>query len=426
MSGLKASAEDRAILRALFDRAVEAAMPGPALAAALPPRPATGRVAVASIGKAAAAMAAALEDAWGPCEGIALTRYGHAAPTRGIEVIEAAHPVPDAAGAAAAARILALAEGLGEGDTLVCLISGGASALLSAPRAPVRAEDKIALTRALLAFGATISEMNAVRRHLSAVKGGWLAAAAYPARCLTFAISDVPGDAPETIGSGPTAPDPTTLAEARAALARRGVTPPPAIAAALSDPDFETPFPGDPRLSRAEFHLIAAPQASLLAAAAAAPLPCHLLGDAIEGEAREAGLVFAGIARAVREGRSAFAAPCILLSGGETTVTLPPAATGRGGRNVEFLMGFARGIEGIPGIAALACDTDGIDGAAEVAGALADGGTAARARAGGLTLDQAMEARDGHGLFAALGDQVVTGPTQTNVNDFRAILIRPS
>lgn len=415
---------DKDLLRHLFDVAVAAAKPDAVLAGYLPPRPTTGRVKVAAVGKAAAAMAAALEQAWGPCEGIALTRYGHAVPTQTIEVIEAAHPVPDAAGAAGAARILDMARDLDEGDTFVVLMSGGASALLSMGLPGITPEVKADVTRALLASGATISEMNTVRRHISAIKGGRLAAAAYPAHCLTFAISDVPGDLPEIIGSGPTVADPTTQAQAAAVLAAYGVDVPPPVAAILTDPTYESPKPSDPALSRTSYQLIATPQMALEAAVAAAPLPCHLMGDAIEGEAREVGQAFAGLALAVAEGKSAFTAPCILLSGGETTVTLPQGATGRGGRNVDFLMGFVRGLGAQPGITVLAGDTDGVDGAAEVAGAVADGSTPARARAAGYPLDTAMAAYDGHGFFAALGDQVIPGPTNTNVNDFRAILIR--
>ncbi|MEI4470107.1 glycerate kinase type-2 family protein [Frigidibacter sp. MR17.24] len=424
-------ASDRALLRALFDAAVAAAQPARALPPALPPRPDTGRVVVVGAGKAAAAMAAALEQAWGPCEGLVVTRYGQSVPCDGIRVPcdgirvrEAAHPVPDAAGTAAAAEMLALAQGLGAGDTMVALISGGASSLLSLPVPGVTAAEKAALTQALLASGAPIEAMNCVRRHVSAIKGGRLAAAAHPARVVTLLISDVPGDDPAAIGSGPTVGDPTTLAEARAILARHGIDPPPGIAAALADPANETPPPGAPRLAATETRIVASPQRSLLAAAAVATVPCHLLGDAIEGEAREVGRAFGGLARAAACGHSGFAAPCILLSGGETTVTLRPGAEGRGGRNVEFLMGLAEAIGGIEGITALAADTDGVDGAAEVAGAFVDGGTAARARAAGLPLPEAMRAHDGHGLFKRLGDQLVTGPTGTNVNDFRAILIR--
>ncbi|MCD2178592.1 glycerate kinase type-2 family protein [Rhizobium sp. C1] len=423
--------DPKTLLSGMFEAAIDAARPALVLPPVLPPRPASGRVVVIAAGKAAAAMAAAVETAWGGCEGLALTRYGHAVPTQTIEVVEAAHPVPDAAGQGAAQRILALAESLGAGDTLVFLISGGASALLSAPLAAITLAEKAALTRALLASGATIGEMNSVRRHLSAAKGGRLAAAAYPARCLTYAISDVPGDRPEVIGSGPTVADPTTQADALAVLKKYRIEAPPSIAAVLSDPAFETPKPGDPRFAGNCYELIATPQSMLSAAKAVAPLPCHLLGDAIEGEAREVGRVFAGLARAVREGKSAFTAPCILLSGGETTVTLPQRAveqamepaTGKGGRNVEFLMGFASEIAGLKGVSALAGDTDGIDGAAPVAGAYVDGTTADRARASGYTLSAAMAAYDGHGLFERLGDQIVTGPTHTNVNDFRAILI---
>lgn len=420
--------DTKALLRSMFETAINAARPGIVLPPALPPRPPTGRVVVIAVGKAAAAMAAAVEMVWGPCEGLALTRYGHGVPTQSIEVVEAAHPVPDKAGQDAARRILALAESLGAGDTLLFLISGGASALLSAPLSTITLDEKAALTHALLASGATITEMNSVRRHLSSVKGGRLAAAAHPARCLSFAISDVPGDRPEVIGSGPSVPDPTTQADARAVLAKYDIPAPPSITSVLADPFFETPKHDDPRLAHGQFKLIATPQMMLAAAQAAAPLPCHLLGDAIEGEAREVGRAFGGLARAVKEGKSAFMAPCILLSGGETTVTLPPRAdgktVGRGGRNVEFLMGLAGEIAGVEGIFALAGDTDGIDGAADVAGAYADWTTLERARTAGYPLGAAMAAYDGHGLFERLDDRIVTGPTHTNVNDFRAILIQ--
>ncbi|MGB0659755.1 MAG: glycerate kinase type-2 family protein [Mangrovicoccus sp.] len=415
---------DPQILRQLFDVAVKSALPRNVLPQVLPPKPSTGRLAVVAIGKAAAAMAAALEDHWGPADGIALTRYGHVVPVSGMEVIEAAHPVPDEAGQAAAQRILDLAQTLGEGDQLVVLLSGGASSLMTLGLGQISLAEKVALTKELLASGADITEMNTVRRHLSAIKGGRLAKAAWPARCVTYAISDVPGDIPTAIGSGPTVGDPTTQAQAREVLARYGITPTQEIARVLNDPINESPFEDDPHLCRAEYHLIASPQMMLEAVQAAAPLPCHMLGDAIEGEARQLGRAMAGMAKAIAEGKSSFKAPCLLISGGETTVTLPKGCSGRGGRNVEFLMGFAAGIAGCAQISALACDTDGVDGAAEVAGAVVDGCSAEKAEVSGYPLGKAMSNYDGHGLFERLGDQVITGPTHTNVNDFRAILVR--
>ena len=416
--------EGRKILIHMFEAAIHAARPDVVLPRALPPRPTQGRVVVVAAGKAAASMAAAVEAAWGPCEGIALTRYGHAVPTRTIQVVEAAHPIPDAAGQLAARNILSVAESLIKGDTLVFLLSGGASALLSMGLGAITPSEKASITRALLASGATISEMNTVRRHISAMKGGRLAAAAFPARCLTYAISDVPGDLAEVIGSGPTVPDPTTQLDAKNVLRRYGIDTPSSVKTVLDNPSHETLKPNDPRLARSNFQLVATPQLMLSAAKAVAPLPCHLLGDAIEGEAREVGRVFGGLAKAVVEGKSVFTAPCILLSGGETTVTLHEKASGRGGRNVEFLMGLAQEIAGVEGISAVAGDTDGIDGAADVAGAYVDWTTSMRAREAGYPLVSAMAAYDGHGLFEVLSDQVVTGPTHTNVNDFRAILIR--
>ena len=401
-----------ALLRRMFDAAVAAALPSRVLAGHLPERPA-GRVVVVGAGKASAAMGAALEAAWGPCEGLIVTRYGHAVPCEGIEIVEAAHPVPDAAGEEAARRILALARGLGEGDLMVALISGGGSSLLSLGADGVSLADKQALNRVLLGSGASIDEMNCVRKHVSAVKGGRLAAAAWPARVLTLAISDVPGDDPSHIASGPTVPDATTLAEARAIVARYGMLLPDSVTAALADPANETPK----ALDRADLRIIAAPMASLRAARAVCDLPCLILGDAIEGEAREVGRAMAGMALSVRQHDLPLAPPCVLLSGGETTVTLPPGASGRGGRNVEFLMGLLDALDGAPGIHAIACDTDGVDGAAEVAGAIIGPGTDRS------DLARALAERDGHGLFERLGAQVVTGPTLTNVSDFRAILI---
>jgi glycerate 2-kinase len=418
--------EPRRFLRALFDAAVAAADPAVVLPAHLPAPP-RGRTVVVGAGKASAAMGLALERHWpGELSGLIVTRYGHGAPCERIEVVEAAHPVPDEAGRAAAARILGLMRGLGEDDLVLALISGGGSALLTLPPDGLSLGDKQGINRALLRSGASIDEMNCVRKHLSSIKGGRLAAAAFPARTVSLLISDVPGDDPAVIASGPTVPDPTTAAEAAAILARYGIELPDGVRRHLASPAAETPKPGDPRLARAEVRLIAAPQLSLEAAARRARdegVTPVLLGDALEGEAREVGKVMAGIARsAARHGRPA-AAPAVLLSGGETTVTV--RGEGRGGRNVEFLLGLAVALDGEPRVWAIAGDTDGIDGAEEVAGAIVAPDTLARARAMGLDPRAALAGNDAHGLYEALGDQVITGPTLTNVNDFRAILILP-
>jgi hydroxypyruvate reductase len=418
--------DPRAFLRGLFDVAIAAAAPAETLARFLPPPP-KGRTIVVGAGKAAASMAAALEAAWScPLEGLVVTRYGHRAPTRAIEVVEAAHPTPDAAGAAAAARILERVKGLGADDLVLCLISGGGSALLALPAPGLTLADKQAINRALLRSGAGIAEMNCVRKHLSAIKGGRLALAAAPARVVGLIVSDVPGDDPATIASGPTAPDPTTSADALAILTRYAIDAPARVLAHLESAAAETPKPGDPRFANVSNVIVAAPRLSLTAAAAAArsagvtPLD---LGDAIEGEAREVGKAFAGIAlSAARRGAPA-RGPCVLLSGGETTVTV--RGKGRGGRNSEFLLGLALGLDGAPGIWALAGDTDGVDGSEDNAGAFVAPDTLARAAALGVNPRARLDDNDAYGLFAALGDLVVTGPTLTNVNDFRAILIEP-
>lgn len=413
--------DPRAFLRSLFEQAVAVADPMRSLAAHLPPRPA-GRIVVVGAGKASARMAEAAEAAWGPCEGLVVTRYGHARPCRGVEVVEAAHPVPDAAGEAATERMLSLLRTLGEGDFVLALISGGASALLVAPAPGVTLADKRALNAAMLASGAPISAMNTVRKHLSRVKGGQLAAAAHPARMLALMISDVPGDEPAVIGSGPTVGEPSTPAEALAILDRWRIGAPPGVRAALSRPTGVVP-PGDPRLSRVENRVIAAPAQSLAAAAETARgqgCEVRILGDALEGEAREVAARMAEEAlaaqRTLAAGRS-----LLLLSGGELTVTR--RGNGVGGPNAEFALALALGLDGATGVDAIACDTDGVDGAAEVAGALIGPGTLAQARALGLDPAAALAANDAHGFFGRLGDQVVTGPTLTNVNDFRAILI---
>ena len=415
----------RALLRALFDAAVAAADPRRVLAAHLPPKPA-GRCVVVGGGKSAAVMAAALEDAWPdvPLTGAVVTRYGHAVPTRRIAVIEASHPVPDAAGEAGARRLLDLVRGLRPDDLVLALISGGGSALLALGAPGISLADKQAVNRALLASGATIGEMNTVRKHLSAIKGGRLAAAAAPARVVTLAISDVPGDDPAVIASGPTVPDPTTFADARALVARYGLTLPPQIAARLARAADETPKPGE--LPNVEFRLIATPAMALRAAAAAARqagLAPIILGDALEGESREMGTVLAGIARSVRAHGEPAAAPAVLLSGGESTVTIGNGPGGRGGRNTEFLLGFAVAIGGAPGIWAAAGDTDGIDGTEDAAGAIVAPDTLLRARAHGFDPRAVLDGHDSFTLFQALGDLIVTGPTLTNVNDFRAVLV---
>jgi hydroxypyruvate reductase len=416
----------RAALRDLFDTAVAAADPRTVLAQHLPPKPTAGRCIVVGGGKSAAVMAAALEDAWPdvPLEGTVVTRYGHAVPTRRIEVIEASHPVPDANSERGALRLLERVRGLTSDDLVIALMSGGASALLAAPVAGLTLLDKQAINRALLACGANITEMNTVRKHLSAIKGGRLAAAAAPARVVTLAISDVPGDDPAVIGSGPTVPDATTFADARALIARYGIIPPPAVAARLARDDDETPKPGS--LPRTEFRMIAAPMMALDAMAAKARtlgLTPLILGDALEGEASQMGTVMAGIARSVRAHGQPLQAPAVLLSGGETTVTMTGKATGRGGRNTTFLLGLAIALDGAPGIWATSGDTDGIDGMDEIAGALLTPDTLSRARAKGLDARAMLAGHDSHGFFEAIGDLIVTGPTLTNVNDIRAILI---
>lgn len=419
-------AQARVALRRLFDTAVAAADPRKVLAAQLPPKPTRGRCIVVGGGKSAAMMAAALEDAWPDVklEGTVVTRHGHSVPTRRIEVIEASHPVPDANSERGAYRLLERVQGLGPEDLVIALMSGGASALLAAPAPGLTLADKQAINRALLASGATISEMNIVRKHLSAIKGGRLAAAAAPAQVITLAISDVPGDDPSVIGSGPTVADPSTFADARAIIARYRVTPPAAVMARLRDDVDETPKPGS--LPSEDYRMIATPVMALRAAAEAARemgLTPLILGDALEGEAKEIGILMAGIARSIQSHGYPTRPPALLLSGGETTVTLGGGPTGRGGRNTEFLLGLAVALDGAPGVWAIAGDTDGIDGIEDVAGALLTPDTLARARSRGLDPRTMLAGHDSHTLFGLIGDQIVTGPTLTNVNDFRAILI---
>jgi hydroxypyruvate reductase len=422
-----------ALLRRLFDAALSAADPAQAVPRFLPPRP-KGKTLVVGAGKAAGAMARAVEGHWPTTEdseldGLVVTRYGHAVACQKIEVVEAAHPVPDQAGLDAARRILEKVQGLGPDDLVLCLISGGGSALLSLPAAGITLEEKQAVNKALLRSGAAIDEMNCLRKHLSAIKGGRLAAAAAPAKVVSLLISDVPGDDPAVIASGPTVPDPTSFADALAILDKYGIDAPPSVRAHLEAGAEETPKPGDPRLANCETHLIARPQDSLEAAAALAReegVTPVILGDSIEGEAREVAQVMAGIARQVARFGQPAAAPCVLLSGGETTVTL--RGKGRGGRNAEFLLALTVALEGppgegAPGIYALACDTDGIDGSEDNAGAITGPGCLTRAAAGGLDAKAMLADNDGYGFFSALNDLVMTGPTLTNVNDFRAILV---
>lgn len=414
----------RQILLRMFEAATAAASPDLCLPPFLPERP-RGRLVVVGAGKAAAAMALVVEQhVEGPLEGLVVTRYGHGVPCKSIEVVEAAHPVPDSAGQDAAARILGMVSGLGPEDLVLLLISGGASALLSLPAPGITLEQQREVTSALLKSGASIHEINAVRKHLSAVKGGRLAVAAAPARVLTLAISDVAGDDLSVIGSGPGVPDPSTLEEARRVLAHYRITPPEAVARLLADPANETPKPGDPRLANATAQLVATPREALEAAAMVAVshgwLPL-ILGDTIEGEAREVARAFAGIARSVATHQQPVPAPAVLISGGELTVTM--AGQGRGGPNAEFLLSLAIALDGAAGIHAIACDTDGIDGSEDNAGAIITPDTLARARAKGLDPRARLADNDSYGFFRALGDLVVTGPTHTNVNDFRAILI---
>ena len=411
-------------LRALFDRAVAVADPMRSLARFLPPRP-PGRVVVIGAGKASARMAEAVEAAWGPCEGLVITRYGYGRPCRTVEIVEAAHPVPDQAGVTATARMLDMLGGLGEGDFVLALISGGASALLVAPVAGVTLADKQAVNAALLASGAPIAAMNTVRKHLSRVKGGQLAAAAFPATMLSLLISDVPGDDPAFIGSGPTVGDATTPIEARAVLNRWQIAVPPSVSAALQSHSGVVP-PGDPRLSRVENRIYAAPAQSLAAAAdlaRAAGCAVRIGGDAVEGEAREVAATQATDALHLQAGMHPGDAPILLLSGGELTVTR--RGDGIGGPNAEFCLALAISLTGAPGIHALACDTDGVDGAADVAGAWIGPDSLVRARAMGLDPAAALANNDAHRFFDRIGGQVVTGPTLTNVNDFRAILVHP-
>jgi hydroxypyruvate reductase len=423
-----APGSERAFLRSLFDAALAAADPYRAIAPALP-APVAGRTVVVGAGKASAAMARAFEQSWtGPLEGLVVTRHGHAVPCERIKIIEASHPVPDAAGQAAARRILDLARGLGPDDQLVFLVSGGGSALLALPAPGLTLEDKQAVTRALLRSGATIGEINTVRKHLSAIKGGRLAAAAAPAKLVTIAISDVPGDDPAVIASGPTVPDPSTFADARAVLEKYRIAEPASVITHLAATRDESPKPGDAIFADASYTLIASPAQALAAAADAAQaagVTPIVLSDRIEGESRDIGLMHAAIALQLRDGLrigdTNLPLPAVILSGGETTVTV--RGQGRGGRNSEFLLSLAAALDGAPGIAAIACDTDGIDGTEDNAGAILFPESIARAAANGVAIKTKLAENDAWGFFDALGDLVVTGPTLTNVNDFRAILV---
>ncbi|MDD0810565.1 glycerate kinase [Curvibacter sp. RS43] len=426
-----------AFLEHLYAVAVQRAQPLHGLGLHLPPPP-KGRTLVLGAGKAGASMAQALEALWpadAPLSGLVVTRYHHIPPRpaglpQRIDIVEAAHPVPDAAGEAAAQRILQLTEGLTADDLVLCLISGGGSALLTLPAEGLSLAEKQRINRALLESGAHIGEMNCVRKHLSRIKGGRLAAACAPAQVLTLTISDVPGDDPSVIASGPTVPDATTCADALAILARYRIDLPAAVQAALEAGALETPKPGDPVFAGQTVQLIATPRQSLEAAAEvarAAGLPVHVLADDMEGESREVGKVHAALARSVALHGTPFARPCLILSGGETTVTIRPQAPGtprgRGGRAGEFCLGLAQALQGQAGVWALAADTDGIDGVEDNAGARVRPDTLARAQAQGLRIDAFLDRNDAYGFFEAVGDLVVTGPTNTNVNDFRALLI---
>ncbi len=436
--------QPKAFLRHLFDVAVKRALPLENTAAYLPkpPTPSSGgRTIVIGAGKAGGSMAQAVEALWpqdAPMQGLVITRYHHIPPLpdslksmkQRIEIVEAAHPVPDAAGLKASERMLAMLQDLSKDDLVLCLISGGGSALLTLPADGLTLEDKQRINKALLNSGANISEMNCVRKHLSRIKGGRLAAACAPARVVTLTISDVPGDDPSIIASGPTVPDATSCADALAILKRYGIEVPAAVLAQLESGALETPKPGDALFNDHEVHMTATPQQSLEAAAAAARaagLKAYILSDEMEGESREVGKVHAALARAAARGTGTFEKPCVILSGGETTVTVKPlregAAKGRGGRAGEFCMGLALALQGQSGVYALAADTDGIDGVEDNAGAFVAPDTLARAAAQGMKLDDHLDRNDAYGYFSPIGDLVVTGPTHTNVNDFRALLI---
>lgn len=412
------------LLRQLFSAAIDAVSAARLLPDQLPRYPA-GRTIVVGAGKAAAAMTAVVEANWrGPLTGLVITRYGHGTPCRQIEVVEAAHPVPDTNGVDAANRLLQTVANLRPNDLVICLISGGGSALMPVPGPGLMLADKQSVNRALLKSGANIGEMNCVRKHLSAIKGGRLAIAAAPANIVTYLISDVPGDNPSTIASGPTVADATTLADAKDVLKKYAIEVSPMVSLFLGDHRNETPKSGDPRLERSTTVMLATAQNALEAAAEVARnagLTPVILGDGIEGEAREVALVHAAIARQVKRHGQPASAPCVLLSGGETTVTV--RGNGRGGRNTEFLLALALALDGAPHIHALACDTDGIDGTEDNAGCVLAPDSLDRAEALGLDAKSSLANNDAYNFFSRLGDLVVTGPTRTNVNDFRAIVI---
>ncbi|MFN7446281.1 MAG: glycerate kinase [Curvibacter sp.] len=429
--------QPREFLMHLYQAAVRRALPLHNTAAHLP-RPPKGRTVVIGAGKAGGAMAQAVEALWpanAPLSGLVVTRYHHTPPRPAglaarIEVVEASHPVPDAAGMSASQRILQLVQGLSADDLVLCLISGGGSALLTLPAEGLTLADKQRINKELLNSGASIGEMNCVRKHLSRIKGGRLAAACAPARVVTLTISDVPGDDPSVIASGPTGPDASTCADALAILRRYAIDVPAAVLAALERDALETPKPGDAAFEGHTVHMMATPQESLQAAAdaaRAAGLNAYVLSDEIEGESREVGKVHAALARAVARHGQPFARPCVILSGGETTVTVRPvpegATRGKGGRAGEFCLGLALALQGQPRVWGLAADTDGIDGMEENAGAWVEPATMSRARALGLKVEQHLDRNDAYGFFQPLGDLVVTGPTHTNVNDFRALLV---
>lgn len=416
--------DPRAFLTSLFDAAVRAADPLTGIRANLPAKP-KGRTIVIGAGKGSAQMAAALESCWdGPLEGLVVTRYGFATRCRTIEIVEASHPVPDAAGLVAAGRLLKLVEGLTADDLVIALISGGGSALLPSPADGLTLEDEIAVNKALLASGAPIAVMNVIRKHLSTIKGGRLAAAAYPARVVSLVVSDIPGDDPALVASGPTVPGAGTREDALDLIRLYRIELPASVMAHIGKAEADAPRPGDPRFARNEVHVIASAGVSLEAAAAVARdagVEAAILSDAIEGEAREAAHMHAAIAREVLHRDRPFAKPIVLLSGGETTVTL--MGKGKGGRNSEFLLSLAIDIDGHGGIHAMAADTDGIDGSEDNAGAFVDAGTVARLRAAGIVPAEVLRNNDAWTAFNAIDDLFVPGPTGTNVNDFRAILI---
>lgn len=419
------SFDPKAFLTSIFGAAIAAADPERTIRAHLPEKP-KGRTIVIGAGKGSAQMAAALEKAWdGPLEGLVVTRYGYCAPTQRIKVVEAAHPVPDAAGLEAGKALMGRVSGLTADDLVIALISGGGSALLPAPPPGLTLADEIAVNEALLASGAPISAMNTLRKHVSTIKGGRLAAAAWPAKLVSLIVSDIPGDNPALVASGPTVPDAATRAQALEIVSTYGLKLPQAVMTHLSSPEADAPRPDDERFARNEVRLIASAAVSLEAAVAEAKrqgIEAVILSDSIEGEARDVGSVHAAIAREVATRNRPFKKPVLILSGGETTVTL--RAKGKGGRNSEFLLAFALGIQGLDGIHALAADTDGIDGSEDNAGAFADGSSVSRMRTAGIDAKAMLAGNNAWTAFHSIGDLFVPGPTGTNVNDLRAILVR--